>query len=322
MAPVIIQLQIRKDTAANWTSANPVLLAGEPAYETDTGLQKIGDGTTAWNSLDYAGGGTGDGDLFGPASSTDGVFPLFDGITGKLLKDSAYSPASFAPVAFTYTDALGFEVNHAHNDEIFFRLTFVNNDYPNNRTGAMRFGAFDDGHVYIFQNTVCTLQEYVGSPDWGGTVSRLETVWSGAGMNSSLESATVDGDFDLDAVAGTLYFNFYVWQEASDYTPEVTMELDSPNGKAYISFADSCSGSTEIGVDTGSIAYLKIEGDTGSFVQLGTDNIYLEGTYRPTRYWGSLASAPASDMIEGDEYRNTGDSKFYKYNGSTWVALN
>jgi hypothetical protein len=46
------QLQIRRDTAANWISNNPTLAAGEFGYETDTGKLKIGDGSTVWNSLD------------------------------------------------------------------------------------------------------------------------------------------------------------------------------------------------------------------------------------------------------------------------------
>jgi len=43
----------RRDTASNWTSNNPTLLAGEWGYETDTKKFKIGDGSTAWQSLDY-----------------------------------------------------------------------------------------------------------------------------------------------------------------------------------------------------------------------------------------------------------------------------
>jgi len=43
----------RRDTAANWTSANPTLLAGELGYESDTGKWKVGDGSTAWTSLAY-----------------------------------------------------------------------------------------------------------------------------------------------------------------------------------------------------------------------------------------------------------------------------
>ena len=43
----------RRDTASNWTSNNTVLLAGEWGIESDTKKFKIGDGTTAWQSLDY-----------------------------------------------------------------------------------------------------------------------------------------------------------------------------------------------------------------------------------------------------------------------------
>lgn len=51
--PVQTTVQMRRDTAANWTSTNPTLASGEWGLETDTGMTKIGDGTTAWNSLAY-----------------------------------------------------------------------------------------------------------------------------------------------------------------------------------------------------------------------------------------------------------------------------
>lgn len=43
----------RIDTANNWKTYNPVLLAGEIGIESDTKLVKIGDGTSNWNSLSY-----------------------------------------------------------------------------------------------------------------------------------------------------------------------------------------------------------------------------------------------------------------------------
>ena len=52
------QIQTRRGTAATWTSTNPTLAAGETGFETDTGKFKIGTGSTAWNSLAYAGGAT------------------------------------------------------------------------------------------------------------------------------------------------------------------------------------------------------------------------------------------------------------------------
>jgi len=46
-------LRRRRDTAANWTAANPTPLAGQLCFETDTDRAKFGDGATAWNSLPY-----------------------------------------------------------------------------------------------------------------------------------------------------------------------------------------------------------------------------------------------------------------------------
>ena len=48
-----VQIKWRRDTAANWTTNNPTLLQGEPGFETDSGNYKIGNGSTAWNSLSY-----------------------------------------------------------------------------------------------------------------------------------------------------------------------------------------------------------------------------------------------------------------------------
>jgi hypothetical protein len=50
---VPVRLQLRADTAANWTSVNPILLANELGRETDTGKIKIGNGTSTWTSLAY-----------------------------------------------------------------------------------------------------------------------------------------------------------------------------------------------------------------------------------------------------------------------------
>ena len=48
------KIQLRRGTAAQWTSANPILSEGEIGFETDTGQFKIGvGGTTHWSTLQY-----------------------------------------------------------------------------------------------------------------------------------------------------------------------------------------------------------------------------------------------------------------------------
>lgn len=46
-------IQQRRGLASDWTAQNPVLWEGESGHETDTGREKMGDGVTAWNDLDY-----------------------------------------------------------------------------------------------------------------------------------------------------------------------------------------------------------------------------------------------------------------------------
>ena len=67
---VVTQIQVRRGTASQWTSANPTLAAGEQGFETDTGKMKIGDGSSGWNLLSYF-GGTGDVTLTGTQTLTN-----------------------------------------------------------------------------------------------------------------------------------------------------------------------------------------------------------------------------------------------------------
>jgi len=68
MSTITAQIQLRRDTSANWTSNNPILAAGEVAFtsdvfytSTDQQRFKIGDGVQTWTQLDYVpeGGGVG-----------------------------------------------------------------------------------------------------------------------------------------------------------------------------------------------------------------------------------------------------------------------
>jgi hypothetical protein len=64
---VVTQIQVRRGTASQWTSANPTLAAGEFGFETDTNKLKCGNGATAWNSLTYI---NNDGDITGVTAGT------------------------------------------------------------------------------------------------------------------------------------------------------------------------------------------------------------------------------------------------------------
>lgn len=103
------QIKLRRDTAANFTSKNPVLGIGEPAYETDTKKLKIGDGTTAYTQLTYFSSGGGSSDITAtlPIKIVNGVISLeVDGQTIQVVDGKLHANL----------DELGNEVNSLAGD--------------------------------------------------------------------------------------------------------------------------------------------------------------------------------------------------------------
>jgi hypothetical protein len=85
----LTSIKTRRGTASTWTSVNPVLDAGEFGYESDTTRFKIGNGSTAWNSLSYASGVT-------PAASVTGT-TLASNVVNSSLTTFGTSPTLNSP---------------------------------------------------------------------------------------------------------------------------------------------------------------------------------------------------------------------------------
>lgn len=92
MSTITAQIQLRRDTSANWTANNPILLAGEMALSTDvlyTGTDqpryKIGNGVDAWLDLDYVPEG-GAGSFVPYTGATQDVDLDNNGLNAKFVK--------------------------------------------------------------------------------------------------------------------------------------------------------------------------------------------------------------------------------------------
>jgi len=107
---VVTQIQVRRGTATQWTSTNPTLAAGEWGYETDTGKVKIGNGSTAWNSLSYTGAasgtvtsvtaGTG---LSGGTITSTGTIAIDTSVTADLTTAQTLTNKTLTGVIYTQT---------------------------------------------------------------------------------------------------------------------------------------------------------------------------------------------------------------------------
>lgn len=64
----VLTIQFKRSTAVRWASVNPILSAGEPGLEMDTGKVKYGDGSTRWNDLPYSTSGSNGGGVPGDIS--------------------------------------------------------------------------------------------------------------------------------------------------------------------------------------------------------------------------------------------------------------
>lgn len=45
------RIQLRRDTATNWSNVNPILSSGEPGYDITNSILKIGNAVDHWNDL-------------------------------------------------------------------------------------------------------------------------------------------------------------------------------------------------------------------------------------------------------------------------------
>ena len=187
-------IQIRRDTAANWTSTNPTLAAGEQGFETDTGKFKIGTGSTAWTSLLYATDGS---EITGTtlASNITGSSLTSVGTLGSLAVTNAVTAATFAgdaTTATTTTAASG--------------VGYMGLPQNSTTTGAYRLLATDAGkHIYSTATRTITIPGNAtgGSPQVAFPIGSTIVFVNATGTTLTLSMDGTTTDTCLLSSAGT-----------------------------------------------------------------------------------------------------------------------
>lgn len=114
------RIQIRRDTAVNWTEANPVLAQGEFGVETDTLKLKIGDGVTFWNDLRYYHSGSpydaGEGiSIEDMVISNTGIITLETGTQNGTIKANGTDVSVKGLGSAAYTSSSSYDASGAAN---------------------------------------------------------------------------------------------------------------------------------------------------------------------------------------------------------------
>lgn len=164
--PVKTVIQLRRDTAANWASTNPVLASGEAGLETDTNKTKYGNGSTAWNSLAYSASGLKVSDT-APTGATTGDMWL-DSTSGK---------------TFVYYDSYWVETS-SNNKGADGRYTVADAAPLSPTTGDTWFNS-TNGKQYVYMDSF-----------WVEPNSNLAGVQGNAGPQANV-NAIINGAFDI-----------------------------------------------------------------------------------------------------------------------------
>jgi len=124
-----VKIQIRRDTASNWTSINPTLSIGELGFETNTGKVKVGTGSATWTALPYVGAISG---------VSDTEIGYLDGVTSAI-QTQIDAKANSSDIAELAQDAIATAIAAGTHSNI----TITYDDATNKFTFAAENGVAD-----------------------------------------------------------------------------------------------------------------------------------------------------------------------------------
>ena len=206
-------MQQRRDTAANWTSANPTLLAGEIGIESDTNKIKIGDGSTAWTSLAYR-----------PWSQVS-TYPL---VNADIASAAAIAYSKLATLT-SGNIVLGSSANVATSTAVTGDVTISNTGVTAIATGVIVNADINASAAIAGSKIVAATTSVVGAVQLSDSTSTTSSVL--AATPTAVKAAYDLADAALPKAGGTLTGNVILDNQVDARFREATA-----NGTNYVGF--------------------------------------------------------------------------------------
>jgi hypothetical protein len=228
------RMQQRRGTASQWTSADPVLNAGEMGWESDTNKFKIGDGTNHWVDLDYF------IDANSIANPAFGSSITFEGATANDYETTLAITDPTADRTITFPNATGTVVlaDGSGNLTVSGDLTVsgttttINSTTINATTGIVFEGTTADAFETTLTVVDATADRTITFPDVTGTVitsgnlGGITTV-----SNATITSPTITGAVFNDSSL--------VFEGSTADAFETTLSVENPTADRTITFPDA-----------------------------------------------------------------------------------
>jgi hypothetical protein len=273
-----VQIQLRNDTAANWTSENPTLAVGEVGVENDTNQFKIGDGTTAWNTLEYAVaepntlGIIGDQSEYNPTYKVTGFGAYTINVPAGAYFVRAQAAADFIVGGQTIAQ-------NASAMYFFDTPQTSMNILPIGSTGNVNWGVITINDAYNSWFSSCGYGNDIylmafRHRSTGGNVPQLYVSTTGTGSWSNPINGNVDNEFFVGGYGNGRYVltqvgTPYVWSSTNAYHWDGQLSTSSSGGLGQPYMAEFLNGYHFIGGDGGHFRYSTTGTNWSSPIDIG-----------------------------------------------------
>ena len=331
------RMQQRRGTATQWTTADPVLNAGEIGFETNTGKFKIGDGTNHWEDLQYftdagASGGsiedyvplTQKGAISGVAALDASLNLVVPGasihIEGATANDFETTLTVTDPTAdrtITFPDAGGtvqLRVSNVDDTEIGYLNGVTSAIQTQMDAKAPLASPTFTGTVTLPANTISQSMmsdDSVGTNEIGGSAVTEAKIADGAVTNAKVSASAAIAQSKIDGLTTDLGLKAPL--AAPAFTGNATAVNLTISGNLTVDGTTTNINSTNLVVEDKNIVLGDTATPTDTTADLG--GITLKGQTDKTFNWVN-----ATDAWTSSEHIDLASGKTLKYNGTDLVA--